>query len=44
MGLSIARTFARAQGGDVVYRARVGGGSHFDAFLSVAAAALQPVA
>ena len=42
MGLSIARTFARAQGGDVVYRTRAGGGSHFDALLPVAAAALQP--
>ncbi len=44
MGLAIARTFARAQGGDVTYRARVGGGSHFDALLPIAADALQPVA
>ncbi|WP_411281574.1 ATP-binding protein [Gemmatimonas sp.] len=29
IGLSIARTFARAQGGDVRYRARDGGGSEF---------------
>jgi two-component system sensor histidine kinase KdpD len=29
MGLSIARTFARAQGGDVLYRDREGGGSCF---------------
>lgn len=29
MGLSIARTFARAQRGDVSYRARSGGGSEF---------------
>lgn len=29
MGLSIARTFARAQRGDVRYRARAGGGSEF---------------
>lgn len=29
MGLSIARTFARAQSGDVVYRTREGGGSLF---------------
>jgi two-component system sensor histidine kinase KdpD len=29
MGLSIARTFARAQRGDVMYRAREGGGSEF---------------
>jgi two-component system sensor histidine kinase KdpD len=29
MGLSIARTFARAQRGDVHYRARAGGGSEF---------------
>lgn len=29
MGLSIARTFARAQDGDVLYRAREGGGSCF---------------
>ncbi|HEY0930454.1 MAG TPA: ATP-binding protein, partial [Gemmatimonas sp.] len=29
MGLSIARTFARAQGGDVLYRPREGGGSEF---------------
>lgn len=29
MGLSIARTFARAQRGDVHYRARTGGGSEF---------------
>lgn len=29
MGLSIARTFARAQGGDVLYRPRDGGGSEF---------------
>lgn len=33
MGLAIARTFARAQRGDVTYRARVGGGSHFDLVL-----------
>ena len=33
MGLAIARTFARAQRGDVMYRARVGGGSHFDLVL-----------
>ena len=29
VGLSIARTFARAQRGDVRYRAREGGGSAF---------------
>lgn len=29
MGLSIARTFARAQGGDVLYQPREGGGSEF---------------
>lgn len=29
MGLAIARTFARAQGGDVDYRPREGGGSEF---------------
>lgn len=29
MGLNIARTFARAQHGDVLYRAREGGGSEF---------------
>jgi K+-sensing histidine kinase KdpD len=33
MGLSIARTFARAQGGDVVFRPRENGGSHFDLYL-----------
>ena len=38
MGLSIARTFAVAQGGDVAYRPRVEGGSHFD--LSLPSAAL----
>ncbi len=44
MGLAIARTFARAQGGDVSYRARDGGGSHFDALLPIAADAVPPVA
>lgn len=44
MGLAIARTFARAQGGDVAYRPRVGGGSHFDALLPIAADALHPAA
>jgi len=39
MGLAIARTFARAQGGDLRYRARVGGGSHFDLVLPIAPAA-----
>lgn len=29
MGLAIARTFARAQRGDVLYRARAGGGAEF---------------
>ncbi|MEP6780645.1 MAG: ATP-binding protein, partial [Gemmatimonadaceae bacterium] len=29
MGLAIARTFARAQLGDVVYRPREGGGAEF---------------
>jgi K+-sensing histidine kinase KdpD len=29
LGLAIARTFARAQGGDVVYRDRAGGGGSF---------------
>ena len=29
MGLAIARTFARAQQGDVTYRPRVGGGAEF---------------
>ncbi|WP_373063657.1 ATP-binding protein, partial [Gemmatimonas sp.] len=29
MGLSISRTFARAQGGDVQHRPRDGGGSLF---------------
>jgi two-component system sensor histidine kinase KdpD len=29
MGLAIARTFARAQRGDVIYRARDGGGAEF---------------
>ncbi len=33
MGLAIARTFARAQGGDVRYRPRDGGGAHFDLLL-----------
>jgi K+-sensing histidine kinase KdpD len=33
MGLAIARTFARAQRGDVRYRPRDGGGSHFDLLL-----------
>lgn len=37
MGLSIARTFARAQGGDVVFRPRDQGGSHFDLHLPMAA-------
>ncbi len=44
MGLAIARTFARAQGGDVVYRPRVGGGSHFDALLPLAADAVLSIA
>lgn len=37
MGLSIARTFARAQRGDVSYRARSGGGSEFSLQLPAAA-------
>lgn len=37
MGLSIARTFARAQRGDVSYRARAGGGSEFHLRLPAAA-------
>lgn len=36
MGLSIARTFARAQGGDVRYRPRPDGGSHFELSLPAA--------
>jgi two-component system sensor histidine kinase KdpD len=42
MGLSIARTFARAQGGDVVYRAREGGGSCFALRLPAPRAAATP--
>jgi two-component system sensor histidine kinase KdpD len=38
MGLSIARTFARAQGGDVLYRDREGGGSCFALRLPMPAA------
>lgn len=41
MGLSIARTFARAQGGDVMYRTRDGGGSCF--VLRLPAPANRPV-
>ena len=36
MGLAIARTFARAQMGDVTYRARPGGGACFDLVLPTA--------
>jgi len=36
MGLAIARTFARAQLGDVTYRARPGGGACFDLVLPAA--------
>jgi two-component system sensor histidine kinase KdpD len=37
MGLSIARTFARAQRGDVQYRHRDGGGSEFSLHLPLGA-------
>lgn len=42
MGLSIARTFARAQGGDVVYRAREGGGSCFSLRLPLPTSRSRP--
>ncbi len=45
MGLGIARTFAQAQGGDVAYRPRDKGGSHFDLLLpSVALTSPMPIA
>ncbi|MBU6366457.1 MAG: DUF4118 domain-containing protein [Gemmatimonadetes bacterium] len=42
MGLAIARTFARAQGGDVTYRPREGGGAVFTVALPTARTAATP--
>ena len=38
MGLAIARTFAHAQRGDILYRARSGGGAEFVLVLPTTAA------
>ncbi|WP_310569625.1 DUF4118 domain-containing protein [Gemmatimonas sp.] len=43
MGLSIARTFARAQRGDVRYRARDGGGSEFVLVVASASASASAI-